>query len=206
MIKFRILFFIIINLAFLNAQNNGLGTLDLNFTSGIQADNSHFAFDYGLESISLLTPAIEVTSLLHQVIREDRVGFQSAAAGYLSTNLLALGLKYLVDRPRPPREYQPRLWNTRITPSFPSGHTASSAAWATAMAYYHPEYRWPLATYIFLSGYSQVYVGNHYLGDVLGGLVLGSLTTLAVCHYLPQNTNKTGTPPAVVRFRLSYQL
>lgn len=32
-----------------------------------------------------------------------------------------------------------------------------------------------MAGFALLSGYSQLYVGNHYFSDVLAGLVLGSL-------------------------------
>lgn len=61
--------------------------------------------------------------------------------------------------------------------SFPSGHTASSFAAATALASV-----WPRMSPLFLLvaggvGMSRVYAGAHYPGDVLSGAFLG--TTLA---------------------------
>jgi membrane-associated phospholipid phosphatase len=100
-----------------------------------------------------------------------------AAYSYMITSAASLAMKYAIRRERPKRHYQPRLWNTRITPSFPSGHTASSAATATMAALRNPQYAGVAFLYATVSAYSQVYTGNHYLGDVLAGAVVGYLAS-----------------------------
>jgi undecaprenyl-diphosphatase len=59
--------------------------------------------------------------------------------------------------------------------SFPSGHTASSFAAARMLACVWPK-RWPLFYGVaVLVGFSRVYAGAHYPGDVMTGAVLGSV-------------------------------
>ncbi len=59
--------------------------------------------------------------------------------------------------------------------SMPSNHSFSSAALATVISKVYPGaavYAWTLAG---LNAYSRVYVGVHFPGDVLVGLLLGYL-------------------------------
>jgi undecaprenyl-diphosphatase len=94
----------------------------------------------------------------------------------------AMGLKALVDRPRPPLRYAAPdpLVRTPHDGSFPSGHAATSFAAATIMSFAFPR----LAPFLFvlaaLVAWSRVYVGVHYPLDILGGAVLGILVALAV--------------------------
>ena len=94
---------------------------------------------------------------------------------------IAIG-KYIFKRERPNRQYKPRLWNSRWTPSFPSGHTATTAAWATTFALNAPNSQLIMIGYALISGYSQVYVGNHYVSDVIAGWFIG-WATARFFHY-----------------------
>ena len=59
--------------------------------------------------------------------------------------------------------------------SFPSGHTASSFAAARMLACVWPK-KWPLFYGVaVMVGFSRVYAGAHYPGDVMSGAVLGSV-------------------------------
>ena len=153
--------------------------MDNRFTLYLQGDNSHPVLDYVVESIALGTPVVEFGWTFYhwrpeQTSRDLASGILAVKAW--AVNAVAVGLlKYTLDRKRPDRVYQPRLWNTRITPSFPSGHAASSAVIATVAAGFYPKLTVPAAVYTFASAYSQVYVGNHYVGDVLAGTFLGIL-------------------------------
>jgi len=104
----------------------------------------------------------------------------------IGAQIVNVALKYAIARDRPDlgaKNYRPRLLNTKITPSFPSGHTASSFAFASVMGAKHTKYKFPLLGYAALSGYSQMYVGNHYPSDVFAGTLLGYSIGEVTLHY-----------------------
>ena len=154
--------------------------LDQGVSLQLQGSNAYAGSDYFFELVSLLSPAIETGGVLTLGAGHQTREFQITAITLLTAQTLTLGFKYLINRERPDRTYHPRLWNTRITPSFPSGHTTSSAAWATIMSLQNPDYAPAFWGFVLLSGYSQVYTGNHYISDVLAGLTLGILTGVVV--------------------------
>ncbi|HEY5979164.1 MAG TPA: phosphatase PAP2 family protein [Microlunatus sp.] len=59
--------------------------------------------------------------------------------------------------------------------SFPSGHAASAAAFATAVGHLLPGTRWPLRLTATTVAFSRVYTGVHYPGDVIVGAGVGAL-------------------------------
>ena len=58
--------------------------------------------------------------------------------------------------------------------SFPSGHSASAAAFSVAVSAAAPELRWPLRAAAAVVAFSRVYTGVHYPGDVLVGATVGA--------------------------------
>jgi undecaprenyl-diphosphatase len=64
--------------------------------------------------------------------------------------------------------------------SFPSGHSASAFAFATAVGHYLPPLALPLRFLAWAVAYSRVHTGVHYPADV----VVGSLVGVAVGHTL----------------------
>ncbi|MER7952951.1 phosphatase PAP2 family protein [Streptomyces sp. NPDC096079] len=106
--------------------------------------------------------------------RAALVGVGAIAVASASANLLG---KRLVHRRRPDREAA-RVVVGRHVPmptsaSFPSGHTASAVAFATAVGSVLPHATLPLATLAWAVGYSRVHTGVHYPGDVAAGALLG---------------------------------
>ena len=58
--------------------------------------------------------------------------------------------------------------------SFPSGHSASAAAFASSVSQVVPVLGLPLGVAAAAVGYSRVHSGVHYPGDVVAGAVVGS--------------------------------
>ncbi|MCZ9355487.1 phosphatase PAP2 family protein [Streptomyces mutabilis] len=106
--------------------------------------------------------------------RAALVGLGAVAMTSAASNLLG---KRLVRRARPDREAA-RVTVDRYVPmpasaSFPSGHTASAVAFATAVGVVLPVAAVPLGALAGAVGYSRVHTGVHYPGDVAAGAVLG---------------------------------
>ena len=106
------------------------------------------------------------------------IGMASAAVN--------LGLKQVASRKRPLRDEvalaQGRWVRMPSSASFPSGHTASAFAFATAVGHRVPALWLPLRGLALLVGYSRVHTGVHYPGDVVAGAVVGSACGLAVAR------------------------
>ena len=103
-----------------------------------------------------------------------------AAVTVFTADLLANGLKLLPDRPRPyvANPDQDPLARAVLEVSFPSGHAATAFAGATALARFLPRRAVPLYLLAAAIAWSRVYVGVHYVSDVLVGAGLGVATTL----------------------------
>jgi len=67
--------------------------------------------------------------------------------------------------------------------SFPSGHSASAAAFATGVALEAPLLGAAIAPISLAVGFSRIRVGVHYPGDVLAGFAIGSTLALASPHW-----------------------
>jgi membrane-associated phospholipid phosphatase len=111
---------------------------------------------------------------------------------FLLSALVAQILKNLFSMPRPKQYFAPGQYHYFIDgvtglgfASFPSGHTTSVFALATLLAIFTKD---PKAKIAFLLsgiavGYSRIYLGQHFLGDVLTGSCIGTLTAVLV-HWL----------------------
>jgi membrane-associated phospholipid phosphatase len=114
------------------------------------------------------------------------VGIASVGASSAVVNIVA---KRLLPRRRPDRgaaTVPADRWVRMPTSlSFPSGHTASAFAFATAVGSTIPTLSLPLHVAAVAVAYSRVHTGVHYPGDTIAGAVLGTATATVLRHALP---------------------
>jgi membrane-associated phospholipid phosphatase len=153
----------------------------MRWVAGHRADwLSHVAF--GVMDVGTAVAGVAVCALVASVfVVRFRLRWAAAAAvvAFVVAGLLASGLKHLFDRPRPPADL---ALITVGGASFPSAQAAETAAVAAAMLI---ATTWPsrsltrdatLAAVLVLVGIGgfMVYLGAHWMTDVLAGWVLGA--------------------------------
>jgi undecaprenyl-diphosphatase len=109
-------------------------------------------------------------------------GLASVALASASANGLA---KLSVRRVRPPLAAVPRVRRVHrvpVTTSFPSGHSASAAAFTVGVALESPELAVPVGALAAGVAVSRVWTGAHYPGDVVAGVALGTAAGLALAR------------------------
>jgi undecaprenyl-diphosphatase len=112
------------------------------------------------------------------------------AAGALAATSLVTNtvLKPLTNRKRPAIELTPifrRLHRAPHTTSFPSGHSASAAAFATGAALEYPVAGAAIAPLAAAVAYSRIHVGVHHVSDVVAGFALGAGIAVATGRWWP---------------------
>jgi diacylglycerol kinase family enzyme/membrane-associated phospholipid phosphatase len=108
------------------------------------------------------------------------IGFASFAASFVG--------KRLFPRRRPAAELLPiprRLVRRPSSSSFPSGHSASAAAFATAVAMEDPRAAAVIVPLAAAVSYSRVHTGVHWPTDVAAGAVIGVGAAYATRHWWP---------------------
>ncbi|WP_245717478.1 bifunctional phosphatase PAP2/diacylglycerol kinase family protein [Nocardia jejuensis] len=131
-----------------------------------------------------------------------RRGRRAAARGLgsvLLTSAVANGVaKPLFPRRRPPADAVPvvrRLSRRPVSSSFPSGHAASAAAFATGVGVEFPAAGLAVAPLAAAVGYSRVHVGVHWPSDVLVGSLMGAAVGLATRRWWPVADDSPAVPP-----------
>ncbi|MEV7037835.1 phosphatase PAP2 family protein [Amycolatopsis sp. NPDC051061] len=119
-------------------------------------------------------------------------GVVAIAGASAAANLIG---KPLFPRRRPAEEEVPRHRRLRKRPtssSFPSGHSASAAAFATAVAMESPRAGLAVAPLALAVAYSRVHTGVHWPSDVGVGLSIGVGVGLATRHWWPLHDDVPG--------------
>lgn len=117
---------------------------------------------------------------------------RAAVRGLVSLGLASLTAnvpaKLAARRSRPeliPVPLPRRLLRQPTTSSFPSGHSASAAAFTTGVALEAPLVAAPIAVLAAGVAYGRVHTGVHYPGDVVAGVALGIGSALVVRRVWP---------------------
>ncbi|MFY0255632.1 phosphatase PAP2 family protein [Chitinophaga sp. 30R24] len=155
-----------------------------------------FFFSYVTE-LGSVSAAVLISLLL--LIFKRRIGWALATA-YLFTSAISFSLKVLVGFPRPHRYFFTRLHDIYFVPgitvldnfrSFPSGHTVCAFTAATVLSYFarNKHWSWLYFALAALTGYSRMYLSQHFLEDVIAGMVLGVFFTMVWLTFI---TGKLG--------------
>lgn len=94
-------------------------------------------------------------------------------AGYALSGVTTGLLKYTVNRSRPNGNDH----------SFPSGHTTSAFCCAYLISEHYPQWSIPAYSIAGSVGLSRIVLDKHYLGDVLGGVLIGIISGWIVDKY-----------------------
>lgn len=105
-----------------------------------------------------------------------RAALRGVAAISLTSTLVNLPLKYLArrERPRVRRSDRPLLVSVPGSFSFPSGHSASAFAFATAVSLEEPRLAPAIVPLAAAVAYSRIHLRVHYPLDVIAGAAIGA--------------------------------
>lgn len=127
-----------------------------------------------------------VICLIYLLMRRWSRACQLIAA-FIGSALIAQILKYAFSMPRPKQFFPAGQYSYFIDgvthvgfASFPSGHTTSIFALATLLAIFDNNKKGNVLYLLgaVAVGYSRLYLGQHFLLDVLAGSLIGTLTAL----------------------------
>jgi undecaprenyl-diphosphatase len=111
--------------------------------------------------------------------RGRRAALTGLAAVGATSLVVNQPMKLIGERHRPDRDGlgvpQQRWVTMPSSTSFPSGHSASAAAFAVAVGDLLPAFKLPLRGAASIVAFSRVYTGVHYPSDVLVGATVGAL-------------------------------
>jgi membrane-associated phospholipid phosphatase len=126
------------------------------------------------------------------ILRKTRWALQIGIS-FLVSGIITQILKHLFHSPRPQLYFGPNTFHsiygmtcTGYT-SFPSGHTTTIFALTSLLSLYFPGRATGLLFFAIagLTGFSRIYLYQHFPVDVLAGSFIGVLSSMAVYIFIP---------------------
>lgn len=132
--------------------------------------------------------------------RARRAALRGLVALSLASPTVNIVAKQLTSRGRPANDLTPlirRLTTAPRTTSFPSGHSASAAAFATGVLMENPLVGAPIAVLAAAVATSRIATGAHYPSDVVAGVGIGVAAGLLTSWWwplIPPGASTAGAP------------
>lgn len=128
-------------------------------------------------------------NILHQAgfqVMKYQIGFMNALFGPLLAWILGTMLKRLFSRKRPSAAIRgfEKIINPPSCGSFPSSHAAASVAFASGLILIAHPLAVIVTIWAVLISFSRLYLGVHYLSDVVGGGMLGIASSYVFMLYI----------------------
>jgi len=125
---------------------------------------------------------LALISIAYTYFKKELAYLYSLIIIFLGTDASVYFIKILINRSRPPTDI---AYYIEKSQSFPSGHSAIAMAFFGFLTYYlihHEGVKMKKsillslgAVLIGLIGFSRLYLGVHFLSDVIGGFLMGGL-------------------------------
>ncbi len=116
---------------------------------------------------------------------DERFFAIGAAASAAAMGILVFFILKHSSRRKRPCEIEPHCWSAMLPPdkySFPSGHSITAFAVATALGLFYPQLAAVLLMAALLIAVSRIFLGMHFFSDVLVGSALGILLGFVSYH------------------------
>jgi undecaprenyl-diphosphatase len=153
--------------------------LAINGLAGQSAVADYFFLQLGNRSTLYVPGACAIVYWLWRNRREALLGGPVLGAAVGLTDFFGGQLKWVFERVRPCRALTESV---KIESSgcgglfsFPSNHAANTAALAAFLQVLYPKSGWITWPIVAFVGFSRVFIGAHYVTDVLGGWMLGGV-------------------------------
>lgn len=113
--------------------------------------------------------------------------FRAIGAAAMAAGLGVLLFRFLkkVSKRQRPCNLEPHCWSVAAPPdqfSFPSGHTITAFAVTVALGSFYPDLQLCLLLAAAVVAASRIFLGMHFLSDVLAGSAIGTLLGIGCSH------------------------
>ncbi|MBI4008947.1 phosphatase PAP2 family protein [Candidatus Roizmanbacteria bacterium] len=167
---------------------NSLDSWLTSFIYSIIPHNQFFDYFFTIFSQTASSLPVWITILIilfiFAEVKDRRFLFFVLLVFFLSSIIVTPVLKTLTKKPRPCHISAVNKYPCPSDFSFPSGHATTSFAIATVFSLFDKKRRYLYYIIAGLIGLSRIYLGIHYLFDVVAGAIIGYTISKTILAFL----------------------